>query len=625
MGQIKSRSSIHAQLLRLARPYWPHLAAIFLLGAVAAPIGLLLAFPLKIVVDSVIGNLPLPHLMQVLLPRAAHLSKVASLMVAVGMLLALSLLMNLQSFAAWLLQTYTGEKLVMDFRALLFWHVQRMGLPFHDRRGANDVAYRIQHDAAAIQYVFLQGAVPMVSSSLSFVALLYVTMRIDWKIAVVALAVSPLLLLLAQSSGRRAREGWEGIKQLDSAAMLVLHESLASIRVVKAFGSEELENRRFHLRSRDRMAAQVKVASRLAAFHLSITTTIAMGSAAALWIGARHVQAGILTLGDLLLVMAYMAQLYEPLRTVSSKLPELQGWMVSVKRALALLDETPELSDAPHPVSLQRAQGCISFSDVGFSYPASVRALDGVSLEVAAGTRVGIVGPSGSGKSTLVNLLTRFYDPDAGQIALDGRDLRDYRLADLRRQFAVVLQDPVVFSATVAENIAYGDPRASRTEVIAAAHAAMAHDFITALPQGYDTRIGEGGSRLSGGERQRLGIARAFLKDAPIMILDEPTSAVDMSTENEIMKAMRQLVQGRTIFVIAHRLSTVQDCHLLLVLHQGRLVTATPDFDDAMKALGEGDTVPHPEGVRDRLRCGFAEASKVVRSSHVRDRLETLT
>src|SRR5262245_55859065 len=241
-GQNKTRSSI--QLLRLARPYWPHLTAIFLLGAIAAPIGLLLAFPLKIVVDNVIGSLPLPHLMQVLLPRAVHGSKVTNLIVAVGMLLSLSLLMNLQSFAAWLLQTYTGEKLVLDFRARLFWHAQRMGLPFHDRRGTNDVAYRIQHDAAAIQYVFLQGVVPMVSSSLSFVALLYVTMRIDWKIAVVALTVSPLLLLLARSSGRRAREGWEGIKQLDSAAMLVLHESLASIRVVKAFGSEELENRR---------------------------------------------------------------------------------------------------------------------------------------------------------------------------------------------------------------------------------------------------------------------------------------------------------------------------------------------------------------------------------------------
>src|SRR5262249_48626448 len=223
-------------------------------------------------------------------------------------------------------------------------------------------------------------------------ALLYVTMRIDWKLALVGVAVSPLLLLLARNSGHRARDGWEGVKKLDSAAMLVLHEALASIRVVKAFGREEFENQRFHLRSRDRMAEQVKVASRVAAFHLSITTTIAAASATALWIGARHVQSGILTLGDLLLVMAYLAQVYDPLRTVSSKVPELQGWMVSVKRALALLEEVPELSDTPHASSSERAQGRITFRDVSFSYPTSGLALDNVSFEIPAGTRVGVIG-----------------------------------------------------------------------------------------------------------------------------------------------------------------------------------------------------------------------------------------
>jgi ATP-binding cassette subfamily B protein len=210
-----------------------------------------------------------------------------------------------------------------------------------------------------------------------------------------------------------------------------------------------------------------------------------------------------------------------------------------------------------------------------------------VSFQIPAGARVGIVGPSGSGKSTLVNLLTRFYDPDSGQILLDGHNLREYRLPDLRQQFSVILQDPIVFSATVAENIAYGDLHASREEIMAAARAAKAHDFITALPHGYDTRIGEGGCRLSGGERQRLGIARAFLKDAPVMILDEPTSAVDVSTEGDIMEAMRRLVRGRTTLVIAHRLSTLKDCDLLLVMQQGCLVTATSDLGEAIEALTE--------------------------------------
>ena len=594
MSDPKSKKLAGQRLFRVARPYWPHLAAIFLLSLLAAPIVLLLAFPLKIAVDSVIGNQPLPHAVMGLLPAGFHASKSANLLLAVGLLLALSILMTLQSFAIWLLQTYTGEKLVLDFRSQLFWHTQRMDLFFHDRRGTNDVAYRIQHDAPAIQYVFLQGVAPLVTASLSFVSLLYVTMRLDWKLALVALSVSPVLFLLARRAGHQARRGWDGIKKLDSSAMLVLHEALASIRVVKAFGQEQFEHQRFRLRSRQRMREQVKVASRLAAFSGLMGASIAAGTAAALWVGVRHVQAGILTLGDLLLVMAYMAQLYEPLRTISGKLPELQGWMVSVNRALELLEESPEPAESAHAQSLSRAEGNIAFRNVSFGYPSSGLALDSVSFEVPAGTRVGIIGPSGSGKSTLVNLLMRFYDPDSGEVLLDGRELRDYQLADLRRQFAIILQEPVVFSTSVAENIAYGRPNASREEIIQAARTARADEFICALPEGYDTIIGEGGCRLSGGERQRLGIARAFLKDSPVLILDEPTSAIDIRTEAEIMEATQSLVRGRTTFVIAHRLSTIRDCDLILALKNGRLMAATADLTRAIQAVDIAPVLNRP-------------------------------
>lgn len=574
-------------LLRLARPYWPHLTGIFFLSLLGAPIALLLAFPLKIAVDNVLGGQPLPHVLQAMLPAWAYGSRSANLLLAVGLLLALSLITNMQAFAAWLLQTYTGEKLVLDFRTQLFWHVQRMDLLFHDKRGTNEVAYRIQNDAPAVQYIFLQGVMPLVSSVLSFVALLYVTLRLDWVLAVVAVSVSPVLFLLARKSSRRARIGWDGIKKLDSSAMLVLYEALSSIRVVKAFGREQFEDQRFKLRSRHRMEEQVKVASMQAMFHVLITTTIAVGSAVALWVGVQHVQSGVLTLGDLLLVMAYMTQLYDPLRTISGKLPELQSWMVSIHRALALMEEAPEVSDPHTAIALDRAAGNIQFTDVTFDYPSSGRALDRVSFAVPAGTRVGIIGPSGSGKSTLVNLLTRFYDPVSGHIELDGCDLRRYRLADLRRQFSIILQEPVVFSATVAENIAYGRNDASREEIMEAARAARAHDFIMALPEGYDTRIGDAGCRLSGGQRQRLAIARAYLKDAPVLIFDEPTSAVDIHTEQEIMLATEQLVRGRTTFVIAHRLSTVKDCDLILVLKRGRVAILTPDFGRATAILAE--------------------------------------
>jgi ATP-binding cassette, subfamily B, bacterial len=591
--RAEGSNKFYRPLLKLARPYWPHLAGIFMLSLVAAPIALLLALPLKIAVDNVIGSRPLPHFLQAALPASFQGSRNANLMLAVGLLLGLSLIMNLQSFAAWLLQTYTGEKLVLDFRTLLFWHVQRMGLMFHDRRGTNEVAYRIQHDAPAIQYIFLQGMLPVLSSGLSFAALLYVTLRMDWVLAVIALSISPLLFVLARRSGRRARVGWDGIKKLDSSAMLVLYEALSSIRVVKAFGQERFEDERFKVRSRQRMVEQVKVASTQATYHVLIASTMAAGTAAALWAGVRHVSSGVLTLGELLLVMAYMGQLYEPLRTISSKLPELQSWTVSVQRALALVEEAPELIEDSNAPTLERAQGRVSFRDVTFEYPSSGRALEQVSFEIAAGMRVGILGASGSGKSTLANLLTRFYDPASGQILLDGRDLRAYRLNDLRRQYSIILQDPVVFSATAAENISYAEPAASREKIMQAAQAAMAHDFIMNLPKGYDTPIGEGGCRLSGGQRQRLAIARAFLKDAPVLIFDEPTSAVDIHTEEEIMQATEKLMRGRTTFVIAHRLSTVRNCDLLLVLRQGRLQAVTSDFDLAVDALRDKAVSPH--------------------------------
>src|SRR6185437_13051322 len=589
---IAGNRSTTRRLLSLARPYWMHLTGIFFLSAIGAPIGLLLAFPLKIAVDNVIGNQPLPHALQVLLPAWAYNSRPANLGLAVVLLLVLTLITNLQAFAAWLLQTYTGEKLVLDFRTQLFWHVQRMRLLFHDTRGTNELAYRIQNDAPAIQYVFIQGVMPLVSSLLSFFALLYVTMRIDWVLAVIAVSVSPVLFLLARKSSRRARTGWDGIKKLDSSAMLVMYEALSSIRVVKAFGQEQFEDQRFKLRSRHRMEEQVKVASMQAGFHVLITTTIAVGSAVAMWVGVHHVQSGVLTLGELLLVMAYMTQLYDPLRTISAKLPELQGWMVSIHSALALMDEAPEVAEPQPALPLDRAGGSFTFHNVIFEYPTSGRALDGVTFHIPAGTRVGIIGPSGSGKSTLVNLLTRFYDPDSGEIMLDGCDLRRYRLIDLRRQFSIIMQEPVVFSATIAENIAYGRHDASREEIVEAAKAARADAFIMALPDGYDTRVGEGGCRLSGGQRQRLAIARAFLKDAPILIFDEPTSAVDIHTEQEIMQATEQLIRGRTTFVIAHRLSTIRNCDLLLVLKQGKLAAVTSSFDEAVSALADEQGLP---------------------------------
>jgi ATP-binding cassette subfamily B protein len=354
--------------------------------------------------------------------------------------------------------------------------------------------------------------------------------------------------------------------------MLLMNEALASIRVVKAFNTEDFEDSRFRVRSRERMKEQLRLASIQAGYHLLISFAIAAGSAAALLIGIRHVKMGIVTLGDLLLVMAYVAQLYSPLQTISSKIPELQSWRVSLERAFALFEENPELgqSHALH-APVDRVSGQVSFEDVTFAYASGTKALDEVSFSIPAGTKVGIVGQSGSGKTTLVNLLARFYEPTSGRILLDGIDLHSFGIAALRQQLAIISQEPVLFSATIADNIAYGRLDASRTEIIAAATAAHAHEFIMGLPQGYDTKIGEGGSRLSGGQRQRLSIARAFLKDAPLLILDEPTSALDVGTEADLIASLQEVMRGRTAFVIAHRLNTIRNCDVLLVMERGKL------------------------------------------------------
>jgi len=527
--------------------------------------------PLKIAVDSVIGDRPLPAMLQRLVPSNLAGSATVNLVVMLAALVLLAVVSNFQTLASWLLQTYTGERLVFELRNRLFWHAQRLSLTTHDRRGVNDIAYRIQHDAPAIQYIFIQGVLPLITATLAFGGMFYVVAHIDPSMALVAMVLSPVLLIAARRSSRRVRKAWQWVKKLDTSAMLLMNEALASIRVVKAFTTEDFEDSRFRLRSRERMKEQIRLASIQAGYHLLISFAIAAGSAAALLIGIRHVKMGLITLGDLLLVMAYVAQLYDPLRTISSKIPELQSWTVSLERAFALFEDSPELAESSAEADTPRVSGDVIFENVTFDYPTGGRALHQVSCVIPAGTRVGIVGPSGSGKTTFVNLLTRFYEPTSGRILLDGIDLHDYKVAQLRQQFAVISQEPVLFSATVADNIAYGRCEASREQVIGAAIAARAHDFIMSLPQAYDTKIGDGGSRLSGGQRQRLAIARAFLKDAPLLILDEPTSALDVGTESELLESMVDVMQGRTTFVIAHRLNTIRNCDVLLVLEKGTL------------------------------------------------------
>jgi len=559
------------RLLRQARPYWPHLGGILALSLLAPPLALLVPLPLQIGVDSVIGSHPLPGVLDALLPDATTRSPSAALFLAAGLAVVVALLVHAQALGSWLLQTYTGERLVLDFRGQLFAHVQRLSLSYHDTKGTTDSTYRIQYDAPAIQWILVNGLTSFVSPALTLVGMVYVATQIDWQLALIALGVAPVLFGLLSASRQRLRSRWYEVKEHQSSAMSVVQEALAAARVVKAFGQEKREQQRFIHHASRGMRGQVRLAFIEGGFDLLVGLTIGVATAAALLVGVSHVRSGVLTLGQLLLVMAYLTQLYGPLQTITKKVAELQGSLAGAERAFALLDHVPDVAERPDARSVARAAGAVTFRGVSFAYDRDHPVLHDISFEVEPGTRVGIVGTTGAGKTTLVSLLTRFYDPTAGQILLDGVDLREYRLADLRNQFALMLQEPVLFSTSIAENIAYARPGANQEAILAAAKAANAHEFIVRLPQGYETLVGERGSRLSGGERQRISLARAFLKDAAVLILDEPTSSVDVKTEAAIVEAMERLMRRRTTFIITHRSSALKHCNLILRIEHGRV------------------------------------------------------
>lgn len=549
-----------------ARTYRRRIIALFALSLLAAPLALLGPVPLKMAVDNVLGLQPLSGLSDALIPEWFQASTSRLLWLAAVLQVLIVLLIQLQSATSTVWTTSIVERLSLEFRARLLQHAQRMSFAFHDERGTADSIYRIQYDAPAISNLAVMTMIPFITSAFTLVAMVYVVVTIDWQLAVVALAISPALYLLARGYQQRMRPRYREVKRLESSALAVVQEVLTSFRVVKSFGTEDRENRRYETRSWESAQARIQLAVAEGAFGVLISVIAAIGTALVLYVGVRNVQAGVLTLGALLLVLAYVGQLYTPLKTISRKVASLQNQLTSAGRVFDLIDELPEVLERPNAQPLDRAHGNIQLVNVSFSYQPEQPVLSGLSFEVEPGTKLGIAGQTGTGKTTLVGLLTRFYDVDSGSIQLDGTDIRDYRLKDLRAQFAIMPQEPLLFSTSIRENIAYARPGASMAEIVDAAQAAGAAGFIAALPEGYDTLVGERGMHLSGGERQRISLARAFLKDAPILILDEPTSSVDLDTEAEIMDALSALMDQRTTFMIAHRLSTLQSCDVILRL-----------------------------------------------------------
>jgi ABC-type multidrug transport system fused ATPase/permease subunit len=562
-----------AYLLRVLPYLWPYwrlgVASVWLtIGATL--FGLLSPWPLKILVDNVIGQAPVPAAIgDVLGGFESHRIVLLTLSVVAGLLIAAV------SGGLHVLNSYVNTKLeqriIADFRADLFRHTERLSVAYRDQVSTARLMYGINFEAAAAGSLVLS-VQPLVQAGLTLIGMVWIAVRIDATLAVLSIAVVPLLYWAIRYYATHIQQRLLQVKVMEADCLTVVHDAVSMLPIITAFQREDYELDRFRHKTGHAIDARVDVTVRQTLFSLAVTTTTAIGTAMVLWVGSYHAIQGSITAGELLVVLAYIAAVYKPLETISYTVGALQDNLVGLRMAFHILDTEPVVQEAPQPEFIGRAAGAVRFENVCFEYTGRTDTLTNISLDVEPGQVVAVVGPTGAGKTTLMNLIPRFYDPQRGRVLLDGRDVRTLSLESLRQQISMVPQEPILFTGTIADNIRYGRLNATMDEIVDAAKAANAHGFIERLADGYQTDVGERGVRLSGGERQRICVARAFLKDAPILILDEPTSSIDSRTESIILDALDELMVGRTTFMIAHRLSTIRHADLIATLDRGGLV-----------------------------------------------------
>ena len=558
------------------RPYRARVAAV--LGLSLVEIGLATAAPwaLKLIVDSVLGEQPLPAPLVAALPFVADLGAVALLALFATGGLAIELSAEAVRLAHTQIEVDMGQRVVHDLRSRLLEHLQALPLRHHLTHRTSDAVYRLDADTYCINDLVTGGALPIALAGLHLAVMFAVVLAMDSTLALLALAVAPFLYLCLRYHATTLSERAEQVKMLESGLVERAYETLRSIAAIKSFARERHELGRFSRTSRDTARARVRLTWQESLFSLAVTTVTLAGTAMILVVGGLRVVDETLTVGQLLVVIAYLARVYDPVAEIAHTVGNLQQAVVGARRVRDILALEPEIADAPDAVDARGLAGHVRFEAVAFSYDGVRTVLDGVSFDARPGELIAVVGPTGAGKTTLVHLIPRLFAPTAGRVLIDGRDADAYRLRSLRERIALVPQDPLLFAGTIADNIRYGRLDASDAEVEQAARNAQIHAAITRLPEGYATPVAEAGATLSGGERQRLGIARALLKQAPILILDEPTSAVDTLAEAAVFDALRRLRDGRTTFVIAHRLSTIRDATRILVLQDGRITAQGP-------------------------------------------------
>jgi ATP-binding cassette subfamily B protein len=487
----------------------------------------------------------------------------------------LTLLAGVLGFADDYVSTWVGERFLLSLRTQVFRHLQTLSLDFFERRRLGDVLARLTGDVSSIESFVLSGVADTLAHSLRIVFFAGALFFLDWRLALVTLAVAPVSWLLATRFARLAKRASREKRRRSGSVSAVAEESLANLQLVQAYGREEHEAAHFHRENLGSFEAQMTATRVKALFGPAVDLVEVTGAMVVIGMGTWELSRGRLSLGSLLVFLAYVTQLYSPIRGLGRLTNTVYAASAGAERIIELLEQRPAVGDRPDARPLRRADGVLELDDVTFRYPGTRSdALASVSLRVAPGELVALVGESGAGKSTVAKLALRFYDPRHGSVRLDGHDLRDLRIADVRRNLALVLQETLVFDGTIRENIAYGRPDASDRELRAAARAADADKFVAALEDGYDTVVGQRGRRLSGGQRQRIAIARALLRDAPVLLLDEPTAALDAASSRRILDPLRRLMSGRATLVISHNLLVASEADRIVVLDRGRIVEA---------------------------------------------------
>ncbi|MEN4401157.1 ABC transporter ATP-binding protein [Mycolicibacterium senegalense] len=560
-------------ILELIRPYRLLVAGIFAVLLVQIATGLAAPWPLKVVLDSVVGHHPLPGWLHGMLqPLLGGEGKMHIAGLAAIMVLVIAVVAAVASYVSNYLTETVGQRIGNDLRTRAYHHLQQLSLNYFDTHRVGPILSTLTDDVDTIQGFASSSTLGIATDLLTIVGMLAMMLWLQWDFTLIALAVAPLLLLFVSRIRKAVKAATHEVRKRESDIVAVAEEGLQSIRVVKAFDREDMQERQLALAGQQAVDAALNARRVKSVVSPIVGVVVAACTALVLWRGSALILAGAMTAGTLTVFISYLASFFKPVQDLAKLTNTIAMASVGVDRVNALLTAETSVQEKPDAVEPEQITGAISFDRVAFGYDSETPVLREVTFEVQPGQLVGVVGHTGSGKSSLVSLIPRFYDPSAGSVRIDGVDLRDYKLHELRSQIAYVLQDTVLFRGTIRDNIAFGRPDAGHDEIIEMAKLANAHEFISAMPLGYDSPVGERGMTLSGGQRQRIGIARALIRDSPILILDEPTAALDAESEHLVMSALQRLMAGRTVITIAHRLSTIRDADKIVVLEEGRVV-----------------------------------------------------